>query len=246
MDGTNNISEIREQSLRDTIRSLQEELAVVKAERDAYAKAINQHNAEMAKVTSMRGVPQTAQEGMRVLADWFDRVYQDAGKNDKVQRDLRRWANDIDEILKQRDELLNEAHDFECSIASALGWDTKGETMDDMVRRIVRERNVLTEFVGSVGSNDVLKNTDRKNKCTCDGSGRECVSCAAFRVSKKAECLAQMTQTLKTQVWRNDLSDTEWSGDKLANAYPSVTHEMLQTPKAGVVKTMHGPWHRIK
>lgn len=44
--------------------------------------------------------PKTLQEGLRILADWFDAVYQDAGKNDAVQQDLRKWAYEVDTLLQ--------------------------------------------------------------------------------------------------------------------------------------------------
>ena len=40
--------------------------------------------------------PKCAAEGLRCLADWFDVKYQDAGKTDEVQRDLRRWADEFE------------------------------------------------------------------------------------------------------------------------------------------------------
>jgi len=54
-----------------------------------------EHNKRMAKIPSISR-PKTASEGLRFLADWFDAVYQDAGKNDEVQQELRRWATDFE------------------------------------------------------------------------------------------------------------------------------------------------------
>jgi len=47
------------------------------------------------------------------------------------------------QLREQRDNMLNQADDFQCQIASALGWDTGDETMPDMVKRIVREKSKL-------------------------------------------------------------------------------------------------------
>jgi hypothetical protein len=40
--------------------------------------------------------PKRAAEGLRWLADWFDAKYHDAGQNDEVQQDLRRWAGEFE------------------------------------------------------------------------------------------------------------------------------------------------------
>lgn len=49
--------------------------------------------------------PKSLPQGLRVLADWFDAVYEDQGKNDAVQQDLRRWASDYEELeAKLNDE----------------------------------------------------------------------------------------------------------------------------------------------
>jgi len=37
-----------------------------------------------------------APERLRLLADWFDVKYSDAGTSDEVQRDLRRFANEYE------------------------------------------------------------------------------------------------------------------------------------------------------
>lgn len=50
--------------------------------------------------------PKTMQEGLHILADWFDAVYQDAGKNDAVQQDLRKWVNDINRLSAAAYNLL--------------------------------------------------------------------------------------------------------------------------------------------
>lgn len=42
--------------------------------------------------------PKTKAKGLRLLSDWFDAVYQDAGKNDAVQQDLRKWADEIEAL----------------------------------------------------------------------------------------------------------------------------------------------------
>jgi len=42
----------------------------------------------------------TAAEGLRLLADWFDAQYQDAGSNDEVQQDLRRWADEFEALTQ--------------------------------------------------------------------------------------------------------------------------------------------------
>jgi len=60
--------------------------------------------------------PQTASEGMRFLAKWFDFVYQDQGTNDAVQIDLRRWADDLDMIK----EMAAEPYKSELEVRNAL------------------------------------------------------------------------------------------------------------------------------
>ena len=37
-------------------------------------------------------IPKTAPDGLRILADWFDAVYDESGTNADVQNDLRDWA----------------------------------------------------------------------------------------------------------------------------------------------------------
>ena len=58
-------------------------------------KALNSHNEAMSKIPTISR-PQTAAEGLRFLASWFDAVYKDAGINDAVQIDLRRWADEFE------------------------------------------------------------------------------------------------------------------------------------------------------
>lgn len=49
--------------------------------------------------------PKKLQDGLKLLADWFDAVYQDQGKNDSVQQDLRKWASEIDTIYHENKQL---------------------------------------------------------------------------------------------------------------------------------------------
>ena len=57
--------------------------------------------------------PKTAPEGLRILADWFDAVYDEAGTNAAVQNDLRDWAKNytdlesrVRELEAERDRLI--------------------------------------------------------------------------------------------------------------------------------------------
>ena len=43
----------------------------------------------------------------------------------------------IAELEAGRDRVLTEADDFHCSVASALGWDSKGKSMHECVRELV-------------------------------------------------------------------------------------------------------------
>ena len=59
--------------------------------------------------------PKTAPEGLRILADWFDAVYDEAGTNAAVQNDLRDWAKNytalesrVRELEAERDRLKAE------------------------------------------------------------------------------------------------------------------------------------------
>lgn len=72
----------------------------------------------------------TIQQGLRILADWLDAKFKDAGTGkDEVQSDLRRWANEVDglqsevESLRQNIERLVTNLD-NCAIeAGKLRWD---------------------------------------------------------------------------------------------------------------------------
>lgn len=37
---------------------------------------------------------------LHILADWFDAQYCDHGINDQVQKDLRKWADVLEKLLK--------------------------------------------------------------------------------------------------------------------------------------------------
>jgi hypothetical protein len=43
----------------------------------------------------------------------------------------------IHKLQKERDDTMQSEDDLQCSIASALGWDTHGLSFDECVRRIV-------------------------------------------------------------------------------------------------------------
>ena len=47
-------------------------------------------------------------EGLRLLANWFDKRYNDAGKEDRVQIDLRRWADDHERLVAKFERLERE------------------------------------------------------------------------------------------------------------------------------------------
>lgn len=77
-------------------------LAEARRQIQSYEIAIEKHNKKMASITQ-HGRPETVQEGLRFLAQWFDDLYEDKGTGrDEVQRDLRRWANEIDAQLAAR------------------------------------------------------------------------------------------------------------------------------------------------
>jgi len=63
------------------------------------AEAIAKHNEKMDRVPSMEKCPQNAADGLRFLAKWFDAMYQDdESGDDTVQKDLRSWADAIDNL----------------------------------------------------------------------------------------------------------------------------------------------------
>lgn len=49
-------------------------------------------------------------EKLRFLADWFDKKYKDAGKNDKVQRDLRRFADEYEKLIAENEKMRKHLH----------------------------------------------------------------------------------------------------------------------------------------
>jgi len=46
---------------------------------EQYESAVAAHNAKMAKVPALDKAPANVVDALRVLADWFDALYQDAG-----------------------------------------------------------------------------------------------------------------------------------------------------------------------
>lgn len=57
--------------------------------------------------------PKTIPEGLQILADWFDAVYDEAGTDAAVQSDLRDWAKKYIELdsrvreLEAKNEMLD-------------------------------------------------------------------------------------------------------------------------------------------
>jgi hypothetical protein len=51
--------------------------------------------------------PKTLEDGLLVLADWFDAVYQDANVSDEVQQDCRRWAKEHTQLKAKLRELVD-------------------------------------------------------------------------------------------------------------------------------------------
>jgi hypothetical protein len=59
------------------------------------------------KATHLDRKPNTPEQAMRVLADWLDVRYGDAGTGgDEIQQDLRRFADDVAALRRERDRLL--------------------------------------------------------------------------------------------------------------------------------------------
>lgn len=81
----------------DSYYSIKKENAALRAENEALKKSIEEYNTKMDKVPS-RSRPSNPSEGLSFLADWFDAFYGDAGVNDEVQQDLRKWAKEIDAL----------------------------------------------------------------------------------------------------------------------------------------------------
>ena len=53
-----------------------------------------------------------------------------------VQRDqVEPLRRQLAQAIEQRDRLLSESDDFQCGVASALGWDCKGEPFVDIIKR---------------------------------------------------------------------------------------------------------------
>lgn len=91
------------EKIKEERDALRRELEAAKAEIVEFKKNIEEHNAAMNKVPS-RSRPETLEEGLRFLAEWFDAFYGDAGTGaDVVQHDLRRWACDIDRLIARLD-----------------------------------------------------------------------------------------------------------------------------------------------
>jgi hypothetical protein len=106
---------------------------------DELAAAIESHNAKN-NATPMASRPKNAIEGLRVLADWFDFVYEDAGTGrDTVQIDLRRWADEVEQKLKVYNKL------DECLQEIKPTWDKYGYTEQFMSAVLTPAFNELIE-----------------------------------------------------------------------------------------------------
>ena len=72
------------------------EIARLEAKNAELKTAIASHNTRMDAVPSINR-PISAVVGLRFLAEWFDKVYDDAKYgDDKVQQDCRKWATEIE------------------------------------------------------------------------------------------------------------------------------------------------------
>jgi len=74
-------------------------------ERDPYKTAVQNHNDRIGSIKT-KSRPKTAEDALLCLADWFDAVYGDVGKNDGVQQDIRGFALDCRRLRAERDELI--------------------------------------------------------------------------------------------------------------------------------------------
>ena len=109
--------------------------------------------------------PKTLPQGLKLLADWFDAVYENQGKNDEVQQDLRRWAayyealeaklRDTEAQLAAADNGLMKASDpksgwqgisKECKL-----WQEKAEALEAKLAALVK------------ASKEVVRISDRKH-----------------------------------------------------------------------------------
>ena len=52
---------------------------------------------------------------------------------------------ELDRAKKDRDRMMMELDGFQCDIASAFGWDMKGETFVASIRRVIAENKRLKE-----------------------------------------------------------------------------------------------------
>jgi len=103
--------------------------------------------------------PKTAPEGLRVLADWFDAVYQDEGKGDAVQQDLRRWADEFARLQAIADRLSKTKAPPKCFAPAP-----KPLVVDDVVEviaensRLQKQTRVVTRVYenGDVALGDVV------------------------------------------------------------------------------------------
>lgn len=83
--------------------------------------------------------PKTLPEGLITLAAWFDAVYENQGKNDEVQQDLRKWALDHESLkaklaaitteleycksIEEQQQLINNGLRAKlAALVEALGW----------------------------------------------------------------------------------------------------------------------------
>ena len=86
--------------------------------------------------------PKTLPQGLRILADWFDAVYEDQGKNDEVQQDLRRWAAEY-EALEAK---LNMLSDHERKIEA---WENAAREITRYVKYITAELDELKAAIAA-------------------------------------------------------------------------------------------------
>jgi hypothetical protein len=82
--------------------------------------------------------PITLPEGLRTLADWFDAVYEDQGKNDEVQQDLRRWASDYRALEADRDKWKDQVENPKVTYCAFCGQEYDIDDREKALELIVK------------------------------------------------------------------------------------------------------------
>ena len=136
-------------------------------------RSVQKHNEEMHSLPVVTP-PTDAIQGINVLADWFDALYKDQGKNDAVQVDLRKWAKEIEEL---RDDL-----------AISKGSEQHlGQQLDE----VVSDRDKIR--AGRDGLAELLAEVDWAHACGIELAPREAEAIVRAKLLRKLVKFARHT-----------------------------------------------------